>query len=226
MTTGGALSVDGRKQLYSYVIDSSTNHTKQYDLWLMHPRYVVDSLIEQLIQQLGHVRIVRAGEPISVLDQRYVGTLKQVLIEHIPGIAAELLASLEDDSIVLQQADAVNRGEPVGLERSTLRVAGKADIGKLQVEFAEELNVLIRQGKHLDTDWKAPILTFSEGWFAPRTIRGWAELSLYFARLCARMEELKVRTRLKERDIFYDDRDGHRIPTRLVDADGNLLETD
>ena len=80
----------------------------------------VDSLVEQLFQQIGgELRVVGPEAPISVLDARYVGILKQMLREAYPGIPDELLSTVRDDLIVLSRATE-QASELVGFSPSKL----------------------------------------------------------------------------------------------------------
>ena len=186
----------------------------------------VDSLVEQLLAQMEGARIVGPSGTLSVLDAQYVGPLKVLLMDAIPGIPPPLLASVRDDLIVVKQA-AVETSALVSFEPSTLRVAKPFHnkVPSLKEKFGEPLNVTIQRGRHLDTDWNSPILTFTDQWFAPRSIRGWARLSLHLARLCASVEEMKTRSGLKQKEIFYEDRDTNLLTSQLLSArTGELID--
>lgn len=186
----------------------------------------VDSLIDQLLSKMDTpARIVGPNATLSPLDGRYVGSLKSMLREAIPGIPDSLLSSVRDDLIVVTRVTEAAI-EMVGLESSTLRVAKgfQKSVDEMQEEFGELLNVDIQQGKYLDTDWNGPVLTFTDQFFSPRSINGWAKLSLYFARLCAQMEEMKARSGLRQSQIFFEDRDSNLIPTQLLSRNGEVVE--
>ena len=186
----------------------------------------VDSLIDQLLSKLPPARIVGPNASLSPLDDKYLGSLKRMLKGAIPGIPDALLSSVNDDLIVVTRA-AEGAIELVGLEPSTLRVAPPFHdrVEELQEDFGELLNVEIQRGRHLDTDWQNPILTFTDQWFSPRSVRGWAKLSLYFARLCASVEEMKTRSGLKQKEVFYDERpSSNLIRSQLLSSTGEVME--
>ena len=183
----------------------------------------VDSLVEQLISKIGvEVRILKKGSKLSVLDAEYLGTLKGMLQEAIPGIPESLLASVSDDLIVVTRAPPEPEvHEAVGMELSTLRVAAgfAKEMDDWADDYAQRLNVDIQPGRHLETDWNSPIITFTEEWFKPRSIKEWANVSLYFARMMASMEELKKHAGLKQRNVFYEDRDSHLVHSQFLQDD-------
>ena len=64
----------------------------------------LDSLIDQLLESIPGTRIVGPGAPLTALDEKYVGTLKAMLQEAIPGIPDAMLSSVRDELIVVQLA--------------------------------------------------------------------------------------------------------------------------
>ena len=156
---------------------------------------------------VGHARIVGPGAPLTALDERYVGVLKLMLAESIPGIPIELLSSVDDRLIVVQQA----REDPsdlVRFEPSMLRVVQSraADIDTWRDKYGRLLNVTMKPTHYLESDLRGASLTFSEQFFAPRSILGWMKLARHFSRLCAAMAELMALAGLKQRDVISIDR--------------------
>ena len=172
----------------------------------------LDSLIEQLLSQLPKARLVGPGAPLEVLDERYLGRLKDLLHEAFPGTPDALFSAVRDDLIVVQRAEE-SRGELAYFEPSTLRVprADAEDLKRWTREYADLLNVSVQRSRHLDADLKGPSLTFTEQWFSPRSFEGWAKVTLRLARTCAAWLELKGAAGLKQREVFHEDRDSHLV---------------
>ena len=185
----------------------------------------IDTLITQLLARVGEdAHVLGPGGAISPSDTRFIGVLKEMLLEAFPGTPEALLSSVRGDLIVVARA----RDSPsalVGFDPCTLRVASTnaPDLTQWRERFGELLNVTISPTKYLETDLKDPTLTFHESFFAPRSIAGWAKLSRHFARLCASMEELRSISGLKQKAVFYDDRDSHLVPAFFVSANGETL---
>ena len=187
----------------------------------------LDSLIDQLLESIPGTRIVGPGAPLTALDEKYVGTLKAMLQEAIPGIPDAMLSSVRDELIVVQLA----REEPSSLvawEPSVMRVVKDIDANEIQSwqeTYGDILSIDIRPSKYLETDLKNASLTFSEQFFAPRSIQSWRKLSLHFARACDGMAQLMTLSKLKQRDVTHEDHgDSHLIHTNLVSANGDALE--
>ena len=171
-----------------------------------------DSLVEQLMARIGRARIVGPNAPLHVSDERYVGRLKDLLLQAYPGTPIEAFASVRDDLIVLARAQET-RSELAHFEPSVLRVPnGDADtLRRWGAEFGALLNCTIQKGRHLETDLKGPSLTFHEQFFSPRSLEGWAALTLRLARACQAFVDLKVLSGLKSKSIFHTDRDTHLV---------------
>ena len=187
----------------------------------------LDSLIDQLLESIPGAHIVGPGAPLTALDEKYVGTLNAMLQEAMPGIPDGLLSSVRDELIVVQRA----REEPSSLMRwepSVMRVVKNIDASEIQSwqeTYSDILSIDIRPSKYLETDLKNASLTFSEQFFAPRSIQSWRKLSLHFARTCDAMARLMVLSKLKQRDVTHEDHgDSHLIHTNLVSANGDALE--
>jgi hypothetical protein len=180
----------------------------------------VDELIQQLLGKIGDARVVGPNAPLTVLDAHYVGPLKALLAEAIPGIPDPLLTSVRDDLIVVRRAPPEPPSALVGFYKSYLRVASPHSeaVDRLRADYGAVLNVDIQRTRLVETDWRDPVLTFSDRWFARRSLKGWSKLSLHLARLCARAEELKKRTGLRQEDVFYSDRDGNLLSAQMVSA--------
>ena len=171
-----------------------------------HPRYnmrtlgkrAIDNLIEQLLSTVGNARIVGPGGAFSPLDNKYVGVLKQLLLEAFPGTPESVLAGVREDLIVVTRA-VEEPSTLVSFAPSHLRVANPyaGSVDALREKYSELLNVTIHPTRYLDTDLADPSIVFHESFFAQRSIRGWGKLSLYFARLCASMEEMAKASGLK-----------------------------
>ena len=186
----------------------------------------LDSLIEQVLATVdAPTRILGPGASINPLDERYVGRLKQLLMDAIPGIPEPLLTSVRDDLIVVARAN-VEPSDVVRFEESTLRVikTRAAELDKWQETYGDPLNVNIKPSRYLETDLKDCSLTFSEQFFAPRSIQGWRKLSLHFARICGAMAELMTLSGLKQKEVFHESRDTHLIYTNLVNVRGGSME--
>ena len=187
----------------------------------------LDSLIDQLLESIPGARIVGPGAQLSASDEKYVGTLKAMLQEAIPGIPDSLLLSVRDELIIVQLA----REEPSSLvhwDPSVMRVVKDIDANEIQSwqeTYGDILSIDIRPSKYLETDLKNASLTFSEQFFAPRSIQSWRKLSLHFARACDAMARLMTLSKLRQRDVRHEDRgDSHLIHTNLVSANGDALE--
>ena len=124
------------------------------------------------------------------------------------------------------QAPLPDASDLVGFEPNVLRVlkSRAAEIETWQQTYGDALNVTIQPSRYLDTDLKDPFLSFSEAFFAPRSISGWTKLSRHFSRVCAAMAELAHLSSLKPKQIFYEDRDTHLIVPQLVSTRGDALE--
>ena len=187
----------------------------------------VDTLIQQLFATRfgGRARIVGPGAPLSVLDERYAGPLKGLLAEAYPGVPESLWASMSDNLIVLARA-AEEPSQVVGFEESTMRLVRSLSerAEEWQREYGDLLNVTIQPSRFMETDLRGASLTFSEQFFAPRSIQGWAKLSRHFARLCASMAELASISGLRQRDVGYTNRETNLIYTNLVSANNQPLE--
>ena len=188
----------------------------------------LDNLIGQLLTKVGgDARVIAPNAALMPLDARYVGLLKSLLSESMPGVPDTLLSSVRPDLIVIQRAlSSEPPSDLVGFEPSTLRVV-KSRAGNVeawQETFGDLLNVSIVPSRFLETDLKDCALTFSDQFFAPRSIQGWMKLSRHFSRVTAALSELAQLSSLKQKDVFYDDRDSHFIYTNLVSAQGDPLE--
>ena len=185
----------------------------------------VDSLIDQLLAGMGgDTRIIGPGASFSPLDGKYVGVLKQLLVASIPGIPEQLLSSVRDDLIVVTRI----REEPsalVGFMPSTLRVAKpyQGKMGEIK-KYADLLDVTVQPTRYVDTDLSDPSIQFHEGFFARRSIKGWAKLSLYFARLCESMQELSKSAGLKQKNVFHGGSDTTLVYAQFVDHHGEEME--
>ena len=189
-------------------------------------RRAVDALVAQLLAKVGgDARVVGPGAALTPLDAAVVGVLKPLLLAAFPGTPEAVLSSVRDDLVVVTRVREA-ASDLVMFEPATLRVAQPhADgVEAWQDTYGELLHVTIQRGRHLDTDLNSPTLTFHEDFFAPRSIRGWAKLVLHFARLCASMDELRALSGLRQRDVYHEHRDGHLVPTQIVDAHGEPVE--
>ena len=186
----------------------------------------LDALVDQLIAKMPGARIVGPGAPLSALDERYVGRLKAVLTEALPGIPESVLSAVNEDVIVVQRAHEAP-SELVGWEPSVMRVVrgrAAADIRAWQRTYGDLLNISIQPSRYLETDLRGASLTFTEQFFAPRSILGWRKLSLHFARACDAMAQLMISSGLRQRDVTFEDRDSNLIYTNLVGVNGDTLE--
>ena len=187
----------------------------------------LDSLINQLLESIPGARIMGPGAPLSASDDKYVGILKALIQEAIPGVPDTLLSSVRDDLIVVQRA----REQSSSLlqwEPSVMRVVKHIDNSEIQSwqeTYGDILSIDIRPSKYLETDLKNASLTFSEQFFAPRSIQSWRKLSLHLARACDAMAQLMTLSRLKQRGVTHEDHgESHLIHTNLVGAEGEALE--
>ena len=143
------------------------------------------------------------------------------------GIPLEVLSSVRDDLIVVNRSLAlVTAPGLVSFTPSTLRVAaphaGKVDI--LQQKYSSLLNTTILPTRYVDTDLMDTRILFSSDFFAERSIRGWARVSLYFARLCAKMEEMGKESGLKSEYVFHAGTDSTLIPSEFKDGLGQEMQ--
>ena len=186
----------------------------------------IDALIQQLLAHVGSdARIVGPGGAFSPLDSKYVGVLKQLLLEAFPGTPESALASVREDLIVVTRAI----GEPstlVNFAPSHMRVAKpySGGVASMREKYSELLNVTIQATRYLDTDLADPSIVFHESFFAPRSIKGWAKLSLSFARLCATMENLAEVSGLKPHYIFHGKSDSRLVDSQIVNLHGESLD--
>lgn len=187
----------------------------------------LDSLTDQLLAQIPGARILGPGAPLSASDERYVGRLKTLLRDALPGVPDSILSSVHEDLVVVQRA----REEPsqlVGWEPSVMRVIrGRSaeDVDSWQETYGDLLNISIQPSKFLETDLRGASLTFTDQFFSPRSIKGWQKLSLHLARACDAMAELMKASGLKQRDVTHEDHgDSHLIHTNLVSMSGDALE--
>ena len=186
----------------------------------------LDALVQQVLAKVGsNARVLGPNAPLSPLDDRYIAPLKTLIREAIPGVPDSLLTSMRDDLIVVQRS-LPEPSELVGFEPSILRVvkSRSGNVEAWQETYGDLLNVSIIPSRFLETDLKDCALTFSEQFFAPRSIQGWMKLSRHFSRVTAALSELAQISSLKQKDVFYDDRDSHFIYTNLVSAQGDPLE--
>jgi hypothetical protein len=185
----------------------------------------VDMLVAQLLAQIPRARIVGPTAPLTALDERYVGRLKTLLADALPGVPEPVLSSIHEDLIVVQRASE-QPSQLVGWEASVMRVErgrAAADIRAWKETYGDLLSIDIQASKYLETDLKGATLTFSEQFFAPRSIQGWRRLSVHFARVCEAMAQLMAVSGLKQRDVNQD-RDTSLIPTNLVSVNGDAME--
>ena len=189
-------------------------------------KHALDSLVDQLVANLGAVRIVGPNAPLAVSDERYLGTLKALLLTAFPGTPPAVFSGLRDDLIVLARAHET-RSELAHFAPSTLRVP-KVPQDALQHwrdAYGALLSVDIQPTRHLEADLKDCTLVFREQFFAARSLESWAALTLKLARACAAWVELKALAQLKAREIFHVGSDSHLIPARLERArNGEELE--
>ena len=190
----------------------------------------LDSLIAQLLSKLDSpARIVGPNASLSPLDDRYIGPLKLLLMEAIPGIPEPLLSGVRDDLIVVTRANNWKAVDPlnpapdlVSFGASTLRLskahAKLAD--ELDEEYGDVLAVEVRPSRYIETDLVDTHLVFHEHFFAPRSIKSWARLALYFARLTAKMEELAKRSGLKPSGVISGRSDNHLVHSQFQDRFG------
>ena len=185
----------------------------------------LDALVQQVLAKVGsNARVLGPNAPLLPLDDRYIAPLKHLIREAIPGVPDSLLTSMRDDLIVVQRS-LPEPSELVGFEPSVLRVKSRAtDVQAWQDTYGNLLNVTVQPSRLLETDLKDPYLTFSEDFFAPRTIQGWARLSRHFSRVCAAMAELATLSGLKQKEVFYESSDTHLILPNLVSNQGDELE--
>ena len=188
-------------------------------------RHALDSLVDQVLAQVGDARVLAPGDDVSVTDGAYVGTVRALVAEAFPGTPESLLHALDPGLVVLRRAE----DEPsnaVGLTPSTLRVTKEyADgVDEMAERYGDLLNMTIKRSRYLDTDLNGPHLTLTDRFFAPRTVAGWRKLSRAFARLCESLHEVKQRSGLKQSEIFHEDRESHLLFARITDARGDELE--
>jgi hypothetical protein len=186
----------------------------------------LDTLISQLFSRIGgEVRIVGPGGALTALDERYMGLLKQLLLESFPGIPDDLLGTVRDDLIVVARATE-DASTLVSFTPSTLRLsrdhAHKAE--ELSAKYSRLLNVDIQPTRYLDTDLEDARLVFGEELFVNRSIKGWVRLSLYFARLCASMEALRGESGLKQGEVSHSGRETHLIPAEFASRLGEEMQ--
>ena len=178
----------------------------------------IDTIVEQLLANIGDGASI-LGPGASIADVQYVGSLRQLLSE--AGVPEPALAGVRPDLIVVKRLPP----EPIDLvcfSPSVLRVANADDstVAQLQSQYGDALNVTVQRTRFLETDLKSASLEFRDQFFAPRSILGWAKLSRQFARLCHAMLELKEKSRLDQRNVFYTDQESALIRSKLVGARG------
>ena len=188
----------------------------------------IDSLIQQLFSHLhmgGEPRIVGPNEAFTPNDEKYIGVLKQLLIEFIPGIPDVLLSTVKQDLIVVSRVTE-NPSELVSFGQSTLRVAKPyvAGIDALKEKYESLLNMTIIPTSYLDTDLANPHLIFHENFFTQRSIKGWCRLSLYFSRLCQSMQDLATQSGLKHGSVFQNDRETFLVYSQFKNARAEEME--
>ena len=186
----------------------------------------LDTLIKQLFSRIGgQLRIVGPGGALTALDERYMGLLKQLLLESFPGIPDDLLGTVKDDLIVVARATE-DASTLVSFTPSTLRLsrdhAQKAD--ELSAKYSRLLNIDIQQTRYLSSDLEDARLVFGEEFFVNRSIKGWVRLSQYFARLCASMEALRNESGLKQGEVSHSGRDTHLIPAEFASRLGEEMQ--
>ena len=185
----------------------------------------LDALVDTLLTKIGdNARVLGPSAPLTVLDARYVGTLRSLLHQAFPGTPDALFLSVRDDLIVVTR-EIENPTNLVGFEPSVLRVKAHAGlVDDWRATYGDALNVTIRRSKHLETDLKDCSLTFSEQFFAPRSIIGWAKLTRHLARLCAAMAEMMAASGLKQRNVFRDDKESSLVFANLVTSHGTPMD--
>ena len=184
----------------------------------------VDSLISQMFAAIGgELRIVGPDGSLSASDERYVGILRRLLLDFVPGIPEEVLATVRENLIVVARATET-ASALVGFTPSTLRLSRdhwhKAD--KLQAKYGPLLNVTVQRGNYLETDFEDARLVFGEDFFVNRSTKGWARLSTYFARLCSSMQELRSQSGVRE--VSHSGRDTTLVPAEFVSRQGEELQ--
>jgi hypothetical protein len=154
----------------------------------------LDSLVAQVV---GDGRVLAPGASISPLDYKYEGTLKQLLKDAFPN-TPEVVFAVRDDLIVVSRVNDTP-SEVVRFSGSQLRLSKyhSHKVNELQ-HYAQLLNVTVHPTQLLESDILDLSLVLDESFFVPRSIKGWARLSLYFARLCAAMEELASQAAIKD----------------------------
>ena len=177
----------------------------------------LDNLVDQLVAKLGDVRIVAPNAPLAVSDERYLGTLKGLLLAAFPGTPPAAFSGLRDDLIVLARTRET-RSDLAHFARSTLRVPNKVPQDALQRwrdAYGDLLSVDIFPTRHLEADLRNCSLVFREQFFAERSLESWAALTLKLARACAAFVELKSLSRLQAKEISRVGTDSHLVPARL-----------
>jgi len=187
----------------------------------------VDNLIDQLLHQVGEdARIVGAGGALSVLDCKYVGTVKQMLVDAIPNIPEQLLSSVRDDLIVVTRA-VEDSSSLVSFGPSTMRLARahSTRAEELRGDFGDLLNVEIEPSRYLETDLSDAHLVFNELFFAERSLKSWGKVTRHLARLVGWMEELQRRSGLKTTAISHGRSDKHSVYTRFETRHGEEVSS-
>ena len=187
----------------------------------------LDSLIQQLLEKVGdNARVLGPGGRFSPLDTKFVGVLKQLLADSLPGIPEPLLSSVREDLIVVTRA-VEEPSSLVSFGGSTMRLAkgysGEAE--ELRNEYEDLLNVEIKSTKYVETDLSGAHIVFNEMFFAERSIKGWAKLGLYFARLTASMEDLARRSGLKPSGVSHGRSDSRLVYTHFEDRHGEEVNS-
>ena len=191
----------------------------------------IDSLFSQMFSKIGGdqaaLRIVGPSGAFSPLDETYVGVLKQLLVNFIPGIPDSLLSSVRDDLIVVSQAS-ISRSQIVSVGQSRIRVGKRYqnNINQLKANYEELLNTEMTPSPYLESDIhfvEAPI-KFQETFFAPKSIKGWCRQSLYFSRLCAKMDTMADASGLKSGSIFNSEMETNLLYTSFVSSNGEEMK--
>ena len=186
----------------------------------------IDNLVDQLFSQMGnHPRIVGPEGAFSPLDDKYVGVLKQLLQQFIPNIPDSVLQTVKEDLIVVTQTSEPP-SQMVAFGRSTLRVATPYSnrIESIKRKYSDLINSDIIPTTYLESDLMNPSLIFQDTFFTERSIKGWCRVILYFARICATMEQAVKEAGLKHGHTIHSDRETDKLYTAFVDSSGYDME--
>ena len=189
----------------------------------------IDTLVDQLFSQIGNnPRMVGPEGSFSPLDDKYVGVLRLLLQQFIPNIPDSVLQSVREDLIVVTQHVLENPSQIVSVGQSRLRVGKQYhhNINEIKSKYAELLKLEVTPSPYNDTDidFSEASIIFQDTFFAARSIKGWCRLSLYFARLCASMDQLSAKAGLKGESVFHSDRETHLLFTGFVSSNGQEME--